>query len=52
MGKQWSVEVNVDKCGVMHMRRGVNRTAENFYADSKRIEVVEKYTRVPRVCDY
>ena len=42
--KQWSVEVNVDKCGVMHMRRrGVKRTGEKFYVDSKRIEVVEEY---------
>ena len=42
--KQWSVEVNVEKCGVMHMRRrGVKRTGEKFYVDSKRIEVVEEY---------
>ena len=42
--KQWSVEVNVEKCGVMHMRtRGVKRPGENFYVDSKEIEVVEEY---------
>ena len=28
----WSVEVIVDKCGIMHMRRsGVKRTEEKFY---------------------
>ena len=48
--KQWSVEVNVEKCGVMHMRRrGVKRTGEKFYVDSKEIKVVEEYIR--RVCD-
>ena len=42
--KQWAVEINVDKCGVMHMRRrGVKRTGEKFHVDSKRIEVVEEY---------
>ena len=42
--KQRSVEVNVEKCGVMHMRRrGVKRTGEKFYVDSKKIEVVEEY---------
>ena len=39
--KQWAVEINVDKCGVMHMRKkGVKRTGEKFHVDSKRIEVV------------
>ncbi len=42
--KQWAVEINVDKCGAMHMRRrGVKRTGEKFHVDSKRIEVVEEY---------
>ena len=42
--KQWSVEVNVEKCGVMHMRRrGVKRTGGKFYVESKEIEVVEEY---------
>ena len=42
--KQWSVEVNVEKCGVMHMRRrGVKRTGEKFYVESKEIKVVEEY---------
>lgn len=32
------------KCGVMHVRRkGVKRMGENFYVDSKRIEVVKEY---------
>ena len=41
--KQWSVEVNVEKCGVMHMRRrGVKRTQKNFmWVAIKKIEVVE-----------
>ena len=34
----------MEKCGVMHMRRrGVKRTGEKFYVDSKEIEVVEEY---------
>ena len=37
--KQWAVEINVDKCGVMHMRR----TGGKFHVDSKRIKVVEEY---------
>ena len=42
--KQWAVEINVDKCGVMHMRRrGVKRTGGKFDVDSKRIKVVEEY---------
>ena len=32
------------KCGVMHMRRrGVKRTGEKFYVESKEIKVVEEY---------
>ena len=42
--KQWSVEVNLEKCGVMHMRgRGVKRTGEKFYVESMEIKVVEEY---------
>ena len=34
----------MEKCGVMHMRRrGVKRTGEKFYVDSKEIKVVEEY---------
>ena len=32
--KEWSVEVNMEKCGFMHMRRGVKRTGEKFYVDN------------------
>ena len=35
--KQWAVEINVDKCEVMHMRRRGVRTP------GERIEVVEEY---------
>ena len=42
--KEWSVEVNVEKSGVMHMRRkGVKRTVERFYVGGKEIGVVEEY---------
>ena len=40
--KEWAVVVNVEKGGVMHMRRGIKRTGETFVND-ERIEVVEKY---------
>ena len=39
--KEWAVEVNVEKNGVMHMRRrGFGRTGETF---DERIEVVKEY---------
>ena len=42
--EQWVVKVNVQKCGVMHMRRkGVKKTLKEFYIDGERIDVVEKY---------
>ena len=42
--KQWAVKVNVNKHGVMHIRRkGVKKTLKEFYIDGERIDVVEKY---------
>ena len=36
--QEWSVEVNGEKCGLMHMRRkGVKRTEEKFYVGEKRL---------------
>ena len=38
------MELNVKKCGVMHIRkRGVRRTEEVLEVDGKRIEVVEEF---------
>ena len=43
--REWSVELNVKKCGVMLIRKkGVRRTEEVFKVDGKRIEVVEEFT--------
>ena len=40
---EWSVEVHVQKSGVMHMRRKrVKRTVERFYVGGKEIGVVEE----------
>ena len=42
--KEWSVEVNGEKCGVMHMRRkGVKRTEDKFYVGEEEIAIVEEY---------
>ena len=42
--KEWAVEVNVEKSGVMHMRRrGVKRTVETFFVNDERIGIVEEY---------
>ena len=43
--KEWMVEVNVEKSGVMHImrRKGVKRTVERFYVGGKEIGVVEEY---------
>ena len=32
--REWAVEVNVEKSGVMHMRRrGIKRTGETFFCE-------------------
>ena len=42
--REWSLEVNAEKCGVMHIRkRGVKRTEEVFDVDGERIKVVEEF---------
>ena len=48
----WSVEVNVDKCGIMHMRRkGVNRMEGKFYVVDEEIGLVEEYKYLGCVVD-
>ena len=38
------MEINVEKCGVMYMRRkGVKRTEEKFYVGGEEIGIVEEY---------
>ena len=42
---EWTVEVNVEKSVIMHMRRkGVERTVGRLYVGGKEIGVVEEYT--------
>ena len=42
--REWGVEVNVEKSGVMHMRRrSVKRTGETFLVNGERIAVVQEY---------
>ena len=37
--EEWSVKVNVEKCGVMHMRRkGVKRSDERFHVGGEEIK--------------
>ena len=39
--REWSIEVNGEKCGVMHMRRkGVKRTEEKFYVSEEETAMV------------
>ena len=40
--REWSIEVNGEKCGVMHMRRkGIKRMKEKFYVGEEEIAVVK-----------
>ena len=40
---EWAVEINVEKCGVMHVRKkGVKRTEVKFYVGDE-VKVVEEY---------
>ena len=42
--REWSVEVNGEKCGVIHMRRkGVKRTENKFYVGEEEIAIVKEY---------
>ena len=50
--REWSVDVNGEKCGVMHMRRkDVERTEEKFYVGEEEIVVVEEYKYLGCVVD-
>ena len=41
---EWAVEINVEKCGVMYVRRkGVKRTEEKLHVGGDEVEVVEEY---------
>ena len=43
-----AVEINVEKCGVMYVRRkGVKRTEEKFYVGGDEVKVVEEYKWLP-----
>ena len=49
---EYSVEVNDEKCGVMHMRRkGVKRTEDMFYVGKEEIAIVEEYESLGCVVD-
>ena len=49
---EWSVEVNVEKCGVMHVRRtGMKRTEEKFDVGGEEIAVVQEYKYLGCVID-
>ena len=42
--EEWSVKVNVEKCGMMHLRRkGVKRSDERFHVGGEGIKVMEEY---------
>ena len=41
---EWAVDINVETCGVMHVRRkGVKRTEVKFYVGGDEVKVVEEY---------
>ena len=46
------MKVNVEKCGVMHLRRkGVKRSDERFLEGDKDIKVMEEYKYLGSVVD-
>ena len=50
--EEWSVKVNVEKCGVMHLRRkGVKRSDERFHVGGEEIKVMEGYKYLGCVVD-
>ena len=50
--EEWSVKVNVEKCGVMHLRRkGVKRSDERFHVGGEEIKVMEEYIYLGYVVD-
>ena len=50
--EEWSVKVNIEKCGVMQMRRkGVKRSDERFQVGGEELNVVEEYKYLGCVVD-
>ena len=50
--EEWSVKVNVEKCGVMHLRRkGVKRSDKRFHVGGEEIKVMEEYKYLGCVVD-
>ena len=50
--EEWSVKVNVEKCGMMHLRRkGVKGSDERFHVSGKEIFVIEEYKYLGSVVD-
>ena len=50
--EEWPVKVNVEKCGVMHLRRkGVKRSGERFHVGGEEIKVMEEYKYLVCVVD-
>ena len=50
--EEWSVKVNVEKCGVMHLRRkGVKRSDKRFHVGGEEIKVMEEYKYLGGVVD-
>ena len=50
--RKWSVEVNGEKCGVMHTRKkGVKRVEDKFYVGEEVIAIVEEYKYLGCVLD-
>ena len=50
--REWPVEVNGEKSGVMHMRRkGVKKTEEKFYVGEEEIAIAEEYKYLGCVVD-
>ena len=50
--EEWSVKVNVEECGVMHLRRkGVKRSDERFHVGGKEFKVMEEYKYLGCVVD-
>ena len=50
--EEWSVKVNVNKCGVMHLRgKGVKRYDERLHVGGEEIKLVEEYKYLGAVVD-
>ena len=50
--EEWSVEVNIEKCGVMHLsRKGVKRSDKRFHVGGEEIKVMEEYKYLGCVVD-